>query len=191
MMKPVVALVLAAGFSRRFGEDKRWTVLRSGKPMIEQVLAHIAAAQISAYVVLRADDPHRSSHAWSVPTLVVAAEDASRGLGASIAAAARQLPDDQPILICLGDLPYIKPETYRAIADALDAHALVVPVFRGQHGHPVGFGAHFLPELRHLDGDSGAKEILLRHRDQVVEIQVDDAGALHDIDTVADLLVGL
>ena len=191
MTPPAIALVLAAGFSRRFGEDKRWTVLRSGKPMIEQVLAQIAAAQIPAHVVLRADDPHRSAHAWSVPTLVISADDAGRGLGASIAAATRQLPDDQSVLICLGDLPYIKPETYRAVADALAEHRLVAPVFRGQRGHPVGFGAYFLPELRHLDGDSGAREILQRHRDQVFELAVDDPGALHDIDTVADLLVSL
>lgn len=191
MSQSVLALILAAGSARRFGEDKRWVILPAGKSMIEQVLAQIAAAPLLARVVLRVDDAHRNSHPWSVPTLAVAAEDAERGLGASLAAAARQLPDDQPVLICLADMPYIKPQTYRAVADALQLGVIAVPVFRGRRGNPVGFAAEYLPELRHLDGDQGGRQLLERHRERVVEVAVDDPGIHRDIDTVADLLVGL
>ena len=194
-MKPsVTALVLAAGFSRRFGEDKRWVVLHSGKPIIEQVLANIAAAEIIANIALRTDDPHRSAHPWSVPTLGVAAADAERGLGASIAGAIQQLQkqaDAQSVMICLADMPYIKSETYRAIANAIEPNSIVVPVYHGKRGHPVGFSSQYLSELSQLDGDQGARELLQRHRDQVKEIAVDDPGIHRDIDTVADLLVGL
>lgn len=191
MSQSVLALVLAAGAARRFGEDKRWVVLHSGKPMIEQVLFHTAAAPLSANVVLRADDAHRSSHTWSVSTLVVAAADAELGMGASLAAAARQLPDDQPVLICLADMPFIQPQTYRALADAVQPGVIAVPVYRGRRGNPVGFAAEYLPELRHLDGDQGARRLLERHRERVVEVVVDDPGIHRDIDTVADLLLGL
>jgi len=190
---PVIALLLAAGFSRRFGEDKRWVILHSGKPIIEQVLANIAAADLAANVVLRTDDPHRTAHPWSVPTIAVAAAVAERGLGASIAAAIQQLSKSESLgtpsmLICLADMPYIKPETYRTIADAIEPESIVVPVYNGKRGHPVGFSAHYLSELRHLDGDQGARELLQRHRDHVKEIAVDDPGIHRDIDTVADLI---
>jgi len=189
-----IALVLAAGFSRRFGADKRWVILHSGKSIIEQVLSNITAAQLTANVVLRADDPRRLAHQWSVPTLVVAADDAERGLGASIAAAIQQLQQQsnaQSILICLADMPYIKPETYRAIADAIEPNSIAVPVYHGKRGHPVGFSSHYLSELCQLYGDHGARDLLQRHRDRVKEIAVDDPGIHRDIDTVADLLIGL
>jgi molybdenum cofactor cytidylyltransferase len=149
--------------------------------------------------VLRTDDPHRSARAWSAPTFAIAAADAERGLGASIAAATQQLSDQQSVLICLADMPYIKPESYRAIADAMSEttpdmrkpRCIVVPVYRGKRGHPVAFSSHYLPELRQLDGDQGARDLLLRHRDHVKEIAVDDPGIHRDIDTVADLLIGL
>ena len=53
MTEPVIVLVMAAGYSRRFGEDKRWVRLHSGKTVIEQVLVHIADADLGARVALR------------------------------------------------------------------------------------------------------------------------------------------
>lgn len=182
------ALVLAAGFARRFGRDKRWVRLAGGRVMIEQVLARIEAAGLPARVVLRADDESRVTFSWSVPLLTVATAEAERGLGATLAAAARQLGDDQGCLICLADMPFIQPDTYRRVAAALTAGHIAVPVFDGRRGHPVAFAAEFLPALRALDGDCGARALLEAQRERVVEVPVDDAGIHADIDTVADLL---
>lgn len=182
------ALVLAAGSARRFGRDKRWVRLAGGRVMIDEVLARIAAAGLPAKVVLRADDPARDEHPWPAPVLTVAAAEAERGLGASLAAAARQLDDEQPCLICLADMPFIEPETYRRLAAALTDDVIVAPVCEGRRGHPVAFAARFLPELRRLDGDRGARALLEAHRGRVVELPVADAGIHRDIDTVADLL---
>ena len=183
-----IALVLAAGFARRFGRDKRWVRLAGGRAMIDQVLACIEAAGLPARVVLRADDESRTTHAWPVPLLTVAAADAKRGLGASLAAAVRQLDGDQSCLVCLADMPFIRSETYRQVAAALTAGTIAVPVFDGRRGHPVAFAAEFLPSLRALDGDRGARALLEARRDRVVEVPVADAGIHADIDTVADLL---
>jgi molybdenum cofactor cytidylyltransferase len=183
------ALVLAAGAARRFGRDKRWVRLAGGRLMIDQVLEHIAAAGLAARVVLRADDAIGLAHPWPVPVLAVAPAQAAAGMGASLAAAVHQWPDDQPCLICLADMPFILPDTYRTLAAALTADAIVVPTYRGERGHPVGFAARFLPALRALGGERGARVVLDAHRQCVREIPVDDPGVRQDIDTVADLLL--
>jgi molybdenum cofactor cytidylyltransferase len=188
MSHSITALVMAAGVARRFGRDKRWVVLHSGSTMIEQVVKNIAAAQLVVRVVLRSDDERRDIFIETTPPLLIPAAAAERGLGASIAAAARLIADNQALLMCLADMPFIQPNSYRAIADAVQKQYIAVPTHNGQRGHPVGFAARYLPDLRRLDGEQGARDLLMRHSESVREIALDDAGVHRDIDTVADLL---
>jgi molybdenum cofactor cytidylyltransferase len=188
MPHSITALVMAAGLSRRFGRDKRRVVLHSGNTLIEQVVKNIAAAQLAVRVVLRSDDEQRSLFTESAPPLLIAPAAAERGLGASIAAAARLMADNDALLICLADMPFIEPNSYRAIAAAAQQPYIAVPVHDGRRGHPVGFAARYMADLRGLDGEQGARDLLARHSEWVREIALDDAGVHRDIDTVADLL---
>ena len=85
-------------------------------------------------------------------------------------------------------MPYIKPSTTSAIVDAVSAGAVLsAPFYQGQRGHPVAFSNSFADALAALDGDSGARNIIVQHADQLTAIECDDAGVLVDIDTVMDL----
>jgi molybdenum cofactor cytidylyltransferase len=111
------------------------------------------------------------------------------GMGDSIAAAVRatwqSTPQSAGWLILPGDLPLIQSDTLRAVAAALRAHDVVVPVYRGQRGHPVGFSARCGPELMGLKGNQGAAPVVLVH--PAIELIVNDVGCVTDIDTVDDL----
>ena len=88
-----------------------------------------------------------------------------------------------------GDLPLILPATLRAIASALQHCAVAVPMYRGERGHPVGFAAQCLPQLLALAGEQGAASVV-RHfaqQGQMQQVDVNDAGTVTDVDTVADL----
>ncbi len=81
-----------------------------------------------------------------------------------------------------------------ASSDAADAaddpgFDVVVPVFKGQRGHPVGFAASYGEQLMALSGAHGAAALLKSARDagSVLEVAVDDVGVITDIDTVQDL----
>jgi len=117
-------------------------------------------------------------------------EDAGHpGMGDSIAAAVRAtLQSASQVagwLILPGDLPLIQSDTLRAVAVALRDHEVVVPVYRGQRGHPVGFNAKCGPALLKLQGKQGAAPVVLSHA--VIELIVSDIGCVTDIDTVDDL----
>ncbi|MEO6626249.1 MAG: nucleotidyltransferase family protein, partial [Burkholderiaceae bacterium] len=68
---------------------------------------------------------------------------------------------------------------------SLAFHELVLPRYRGERGHPVGFGAAFGPALMALRGDKGAAGLL--RESPVYELVLGDAGCITDIDTVDDL----
>lgn len=113
--------------------------------------------------------------------LIIAA-DADLGMGHSLAAGATDLHWDQTF-VGLADMPYLKAETLRTLiarAQLLSPADVLVPVFQGQRGHPVCFGAAHLPALCTLTGDQGARAILGGRKPLLME--VNDEGILLDVD---------
>ena len=85
--------------------------------------------------------------------------------------------------MCSSDLA-----TIRTVATALQQGApIAAPAYKGERGHPVGFGAALRDELLKLDGDQGARAVVERHRDSVQLIECDDPGILFDVDRKSDL----
>jgi len=123
---------------------------------------------------------------------VVTCHDASDGMGASLACAARAAahlyPDADGYLIALADMPFVRRTSIAAVRDALAAGApLAAPYWRARRGHPVALSKSFWPVLVALKGDEGAKKLLAAHEAQLVKIPVGDPGVIRDIDTPGDL----
>lgn len=170
MSQPVV-LVLASGRGERFiasgGTGSKLDTLLGGRTVLQRTLDAVRASGLP----------------WHL-------EDAGHeGMGDSIAAAVRANPDAGGWLVLPGDLPLVRPETLQAVAVALAQHAVVVPHFHGQRGHPVGFRAECREALAALSGEQGAALVVRAQAmlNQVVSIEVEDPGIAADIDTVADL----
>ena len=112
-------------------------------------------------------------------------EDRHCGMGDSIAAAVQKTSQAAGWLILPADLPLIQSDTLRAIATALAGQDVVVPVYRGRRGHPVGFASVCRQDLLALKGDRGAASVVAALVSLVLDI--DDIGCVTDIDTVEDL----
>ncbi|WP_432696055.1 nucleotidyltransferase family protein [Marinobacterium sp. YM272] len=195
----VLGLVMAAGFSRRFGSaDKRLAKLADGSTLLGATLAQLQA-EFSApgsggrlAVVIRPDDDP-ACLGISEQLDLLRAPNAGAGLGASIADAARAVSAD-PVLngfdslaIMLGDMPGLKPDTIRALVSASGRDRIVRPRYRQQPGHPVLFGRDFWSGLCNLQGDEGARAVIAANRAALRQLDLDDAGVIADIDTPAQL----
>jgi molybdenum cofactor cytidylyltransferase len=106
-------------------------------------------------------------------------------MGDSIAAAVRATQDAAGWLILPADLPLIQAATLLQVAAALQGRDVVVPVYQGSRGHPVGFGAACRRALLDLKGNQGAAPVVRAH--DAIEIVVSDVGCVTDIDTLDDL----
>lgn len=169
-MDPIV-LVLASGRGERFrasgGEGSKLQAPLAGKQVLERTLDAVRASGL----------------AWHVEAA------GHPGMGDSIAAAVRSAPEAGGWLVLPGDLPLVRPESLRRVADALRRHAVVVPTYRDERGHPVGFAPECGDALRALTGEQGAAAIV---RAQMAAgrgclLPLEDAGIVTDVDTVADL----
>ena len=185
---PVAGLVLAAGYSRRFGSDKRRSVLDTGRTLLGTSLTLPCALLLEVWVVLRPDE---SPGGLELPAAVKIVQDPATplGMGHSIAAGARRLTSEsqaEAVAIFLADMPLINRDTLEALLASATPDRIVIPSYRGTRGHPVLFGKHFWPSLSELSGDGGARSVIERFPEALNLLELDDPGILLDVDTPQD-----
>lgn len=190
----MIGILLAAGFSRRFGTtDKLLQTLADGHPIALAAAQNLIKAIPLAIAVVRPGNQELADLLKNAGLKIVFCDAEQTEMADSLASAVRysqQLNEsDSGFVIALADMPYIKPHTISAIAHELKAGtAIVVPTYQNNRGHPVGFSAKFRTELEQLTGDEGARSILKRYADQIRLLECSDPGILADIDTPEDLI---
>ncbi len=183
----VAAIVLAAGQGTRMGGAKM-TAQLGGKPMVRH--AHEAAAASAAgplFTVVGHDAAKVGVALVGIETTLVENPDYAHGLATSLKAGIAALPDTAAgALILLGDMPLVTPEIINrliaAFADNPMAKA-VAPTVAGRRGNPILIGRNLFNAVMALEGDVGARRLLDAAGDDVVEVAMDDAAVLTDVDT--------
>lgn len=186
MTKPVGAIVLAAGFSTRFGSSKLLAAMNDGRTVFQQTIERIEEA-FSTRLVITRPELLDQLQVLAPDTRVLGFQDARRGMGATLAFAMQQTEGWDGCVVCLGDMPFVTSSTYRLLAEQLALSSIVIPTLGSKAGNPVAFSHLYFDELAELDGDSGGRRIIHRHEDAVLRLPVDDPGILQDIDTEAEL----
>lgn len=183
----IAGVLLAAGSGTRFGGHKLLARLPDGKTIGVAAAHHLIHALPDSVAVLRHGDDVLAALLVSTGLRIVINPDADAGMGASLACGVAAVEADGWV-IALADMPAIRPATIQAVVAALvRGAALAAPVYRGQRGHPIGFARRFQPALTALDGDSGGRDILAHHAQELQLIEVDDPGVLFDIDLATDM----
>jgi molybdenum cofactor cytidylyltransferase len=148
----------------------------------------LVAALPRSVAVVRPDDPELAAALRAAGAEIVECAIADGGMGTSLACGVGATRDAAGWVVALADMPWVATTTTQAVADALAAGVVVAaPWFRGQRGHPVGFGAACLPALLALAGDEGAKRVFIAHEARARRIDVDDPGCVRDVDRIGDL----
>ncbi|WP_179402149.1 nucleotidyltransferase family protein [Burkholderia guangdongensis] len=184
-------ILLAAGLGQRFDPSGRHSkllaLLPDGTPIAVAAARRLAAATANVIAVVRPGAETLAMRLNEAGCQVVYAPDALRGMGASLAAGIRASSNANRWIVALGDMPWIAPSTYEAVARALDADdaSIVAPAYRGTRGHPVGFASRHYDALAALDGDAGARALFAHAPVRLLDI--DDPAILRDVDTPADL----
>jgi molybdenum cofactor cytidylyltransferase len=187
----VAGLLLAAGFSRRFGSANKLTQrLADGRLMGVACAEQLLAAIPLSIAVIRPDE-HALAELFAAAGLqVVRCAQHQQEMGDSLAAAVNFCADAtlSGFVIALADMPFINSSSYALVLAKLAQGAqIVMPSYRGQRGHPVGFAASFKAELGNLHGDAGARSLIQQYPQLVQMVDCDDPGILLDIDSVDEL----
>jgi molybdenum cofactor cytidylyltransferase len=187
----VVAVVLAAGSSSRFGSPKLLAPL-DGKPILQHALDALAAADVDDVAVVLGDEQAavEAAIAWRGERRVVN-ERPGDGLSSSLRVgldAAAEDPSAEAVLVVLGDQPSLRPGVIRTVLRAAEAsHALFVRARHAADGvpNPVLVRRAAWAMAAGLAGDRGLGPLLAARPELVLEVAVE--GASPDVDTPDDL----
>jgi molybdenum cofactor cytidylyltransferase len=187
----VLAVVLAAGASRRFGSPKLLATL-AGRPILGHVLDAVAEAGLVDVVVVLGDEAAATERAltWRIERIAVNPRpkdglSSSLRIGLDVAAEDRTV---DAVLVLLGDQPCVRPDVIRAVIAA--AETSPQPIIRVRYAddeapNPVLVRRAAWALAAGLSGDRGLGPLLAERPDLVAEVAA--AGANPDIDTPEDL----
>jgi molybdenum cofactor cytidylyltransferase len=182
------AIILAAGRSTRMmGVNKLLTEV-GGQELVARGVAAARASKVDEVIVVTGHQAERVRELLAGSDVrIVHNPDYREGLSSSLRAGLSVLgPAVQAALVCLGDMPLLKPAHLDALLDAFhaqDADTICVPVFDAQRGHPVLWPAAYFSELKRITGDVGGRSLLTVHAERVLQVRMQDEGVLTDVDT--------
>jgi molybdenum cofactor cytidylyltransferase len=185
--KRVAAVVLAAGRSTRMGGPNKLLAEVDHRPLVRIAAEEALASGASAVVVVTGHQGTEIEKALAgLPVRLVHNPDFADGLATSLKAGIKALSADaDAAIVCLGDMPCVDAKLMRQLiaAFAPERGALVVvPTFAGKRGNPVLWSRRFFPDLLAIEGDVGARHLIGRYGEAVVEVPV-EKGTLVDVDT--------
>jgi molybdenum cofactor cytidylyltransferase len=184
-----IAIILAAGESRRMGEPKQLLPFGS-KTMLECVIDAFDSPKIERILVVlghKADEI--GTRISRTRARVVTNQRYREGMFTSVQAALRALPDGTKlVLIALCDQPRLQRATVETLVNKFEKerHKILVPIHGGRQGHPLLFAARYAKEIVAMDSALTLKHFLAAHADDIARVPVADEGVLLDIDDRAD-----
>ncbi len=188
----IAGLLLAAGSSRRMGEENKLLTDVDGTPMVTRVAKQVTASKAEGLLVVTGhqnDLVEQELKAYA--NAFVYNPDYEKGLSTSLKTGLKTLSDAKEdnwdgVIVCLGDMPLVTAEDINQLIRAFDpveGRSICVPVHGRKRGNPVIWGKQFIAEILAVTGDIGARHLLEEHADQVIEVPIEQDGVLFDVDT--------
>ena len=166
---PLAIVVLAAGKGTRMKSDTH-KVLHpiAGRPMLDHLLASAAALDPARQVVVAGHGREQLEKALG-GRAQIAVQDPQHGTGHAVQQAEGALADfSGDVLILYGDVPFVRPETMRAMIERLhgqDNPAVVVLAFAPenplQYGRVIAEQGRVLKMVEHKDATEAERECRL------------------------------
>jgi molybdenum cofactor cytidylyltransferase len=160
----------------------------NGVPLIQRTVLSVLGEVDHVVVVVSIGRAAEITDLLKNQALVVVNPRPTDGMGSSIAAGLRSIPDAAGYLLLPGDMPLVKSETVAMLVERFRAAParITLPVRDGRRGHPVIFPAWAKFELNTLKGDNGGGTVIDANPHRLSNVDVGDTGIWRDIDRPDD-----
>ena len=181
-------VILAAGSSSRMGQPKQLLIYKQTTLLQRAINAAIGTPDSCLVVVLGAN--HQLLMPEPAMLIVEYNPDWQQGMGASISAGIKRLlaekPTVQNVLLMLCDQPFADTALLQKLINAKQNsnNKIIASAYENTLGAPVLFDRSYFNELLALQGQEGAKKLLIKYSNEVIAMPF-NKGAI-DIDTPED-----
>ena len=187
-MSETVALLLAAGESRRMGQLKALLPWR-GAPLLSHQVSTLRQAGADRVVVVVGHQADRLKPLLEGQEGVewVVNPDYLQGKTTSIKAGLATIGEGQTEVLLI--LNVDQPRSVETIGHLLQQHSalsslITIPTFGGKGGHPIILSSQLLGELMGINEETqGVRAVVDRHKEQTRRLEVDAPEVLWDLNT--------
>jgi molybdenum cofactor cytidylyltransferase len=189
MLRQTAIVILAAGGSSRLGQPKQLLSVL-GEPLLRRVVRMAAEVSSDHLIVVLG-----SSAYDCVPVIKDCEADIvvnpfwESGLAGSIRIGVERAEEQgaDSVLLLLADQPWLNSGVISRFLDRMDGRTDVIISARydGVLGAPMMFGSDWFPQLKDLEGDQGARNLVSQEGSRVEVI--DWSEGAFDLDTPEDL----
>ncbi len=172
------AVILAAGDSTRLGEPKQLVTIHGETLLARTIRIALESGVDHVFTVLGADAATLREHVHTAT--IVENPLWQQGMATSIRAGITAASAFDTALLLTCDQPAVT-AMHCALLLVAAAGKIAASNYAGRSGIPAIFPQKYFPELLTLEGDTGARHLLRAHREEVVEIVLEN-GEL-DLDT--------
>ncbi|HUH96405.1 MAG TPA: nucleotidyltransferase family protein [Anaerolineales bacterium] len=187
----IVAIILAAGESRRMGQPKMLMPWGSST-VLQTVIATVQTAGVKDIVVITggAHEQIESLIGQSAQTLFNENYAQGEMLGSLQAGLQMKKSEASAALICLGDQPQIQARSVQRILREYKetGAAIIVPSYQMRRGHPWLVGRSHWDTILKMHAPDSPREFLNRHSRELHYVEMDTPTILQDLDTPEDYL---
>ena len=205
---PITAILLAAGLSRRMGNENKLLLPFGQSTILTTTLANILSAKIGETLIVVGHEAQNVQATLVADLkkhpLSINAQNASKmtiltnnhyekGMTTTIQTGVEAAATESVgYMICLSDMPFITPEEYAFLTNEFlkiletNKQAIVQPVFNGRRGNPTIFSSFYRKHILELTYTEGCKPIVQAHTAHVYAVEMPTDSVLRDIDFRAD-----
>ncbi|MEG0069613.1 MAG: selenium cofactor biosynthesis protein YqeC [Cetobacterium sp.] len=182
--KNVTPIVLASGFSRRFGANKLDIRLKNSMTLLEQVLFNITKLNFKEKILV-GKEHYYLKLANNYSFKYIENEHSHLGQSQSVILGTKSANLDGFIFIP-GDMPFLSKNSLLTLIWKFQIHnKIIVPFINDQKCAPVLFPKKYSKILLELKGDAGGKEIISKNI--FIKCTFKNSMEFFDIDTKEDL----
>ena len=182
----VTGIIMAAGFSKRMGEDKLLMEI-DGVKMVERVICNCKNSLLDQVIlVYRKKEIKEIGEMYNLNTIYN--PKANLGQSESMKLGVQAASVKSAYMFLTGDQPFI---TSNLINLLIEEHnksqdKIIVPYYNGKRGMPTIFPSFFKERLLDIEGDKGGRDIIKNNIHYVKKVIIEDEKLGLDIDNKED-----
>lgn len=180
--EPEIAVILeAAGNSTRFGSNKLLHIMEDGRPMVASIFDAVRPLDVYKKILVTQYD---EVAVLAGDLEIVMNDRPDLGISRSMQLGLTAAGDSDAYMFCVCDQPGLKTATLERMIEAYKkgTAGIVSLSWKGKMCNPKIFSSRYKEELMKLSGDTGGRQIIASHKDDILLVEAVSEDEVKDID---------
>ena len=187
----ISAILLAAGQSKRTGDENKLIKKYKGRALINHILNSLIRSKVNKIIIVLGHKKQKIKKIAlkSKKITFVINSSYKKGISSSIKSGLKKISKKNiGFLIVHADMPLISKRILNTLCSAMKNNnkEIFVPVYKKKIGNPLAFKYSMIQSFRKIKGDRGAKKLIRINISRVQKVNVNSKSILIDFDQLKD-----